>query len=297
MPLPLSRLGRLLEQERYREAQFEGERLIHAGTLTAEELAHAYKGTAMASYFRREVYAAIKLGEYAVAVAERTTNWELINKCRYDLGEYYLTLGDYPRAFDHLLQCLNDLHRTPHLVDVEAGTHHKLALLFRYRRQYADAIGSHHLSLDLLRRCGNWPLLMEALRGLVYCHLALDQPDEALPYLQQLEHLLDEHPNEQIAASLLTDWAYYYQKIGDIRQSMAFCTRAMAPGLPGQDENVLSTASVIAGENALALGRYDEAQLFSNLAMQYALESRQSALMNRAAALRRKLYELGQIRP
>lgn len=295
--MPLSRLGRLLEQERYREAQFEGERLIHAGTLTAEELAHAYKGTAMASYFRREVYAAIKLGEYAVAVAERTTNWELINKCRYDLGEYYLTLGDYPRAFDHLLQCLNDLHRTPHLVDVEAGTHHKLALLFRYRRQYADAIGSHHLSLDLLRRCGNWPLLMEALRGLVYCHLALDQPDEALPYLQQLEHLLDEHPNEQIAASLLTDWAYYYQKIGDIRQSMAFCTRAMAPGLPGQDENVLSTASVIAGENALALGRYDEAQLFSNLAMQYALESRQSALMNRAAALRRKLYELGQIRP
>ena len=52
---------------------------------------------------------------------------------------------------------------------------------------------------------------------------------------------------------------------------MAFCTRAMAPGLPGQDENVLSTASVIAGENALVLGRYDEAQFFSNLAMQYAL--------------------------
>jgi len=295
--LPLSRLRRLLEEERYREAQLEGERLIHAGTLTAEELAGAYKGTAMASYYRREVYAAIKLGEYALEVAERTTNWELINKCHFDLGEYYLTLGDYPQAFDHLFKCLNELHRTPHLVEVEAGTHHNLALLFRYRRQYEDAIGSHHLSLDLLRRCGNWPLLMEALRGLVYCYLALDQPEEALPYLQQLERLLQEHPNDQVAASLLTDWAYYYQQTGDLRQSMAFCTRAMTPGLPGQDENVLSTAAVIAGENALVLGRYDEAKLFSNLAMQYALKSRQSALMNRATALRRKLYELGHIRP
>jgi len=295
--LPLKRLRRLLEEERYRDAQLEGERLIRAGTLTPEELATAYKGTAMASYYRREIYAAIKLGEYALEVAERTSNWELINKCHYDLGEYYLTLGDYPQAYDHLMKCLHELHRTPYLVDVEAGTHHKLALLFRYRRQYEDAIGAHHLSLDLLRQCGNWPLLMEALRGLVYCYLALDQPEEALPYLEQLERYLAEHPNDQVAASLLTDWAYYYQKMGDLRQSMVFCTRAMAPGLPGQDENVLSTASVIAGENALALGRYDEAQLFANLAMQYALESRQSALMNRALALQRKLHELGHARP
>nr|PZN73523.1 MAG: hypothetical protein DIU55_03135 [Bacillota bacterium] len=295
--MPLKRLRRLLEEERYRDAQLEGERLIRAGTLTPEELATAYKGTAMASYYRREIYAAIKLGEYALEVAERTSNWELINKCHYDLGEYYLTLGDYPQAYDHLMKCLHELHRTPYLVDVEAGTHHKLALLFRYRRQYEDAIGAHHLSLDLLRQCGNWPLLMEALRGLVYCYLALDQPEEALPYLEQLERYLAEHPNDQVAASLLTDWAYYYQKMGDLRQSMVFCTRAMAPGLPGQDENVLSTASVIAGENALALGRYDEAQLFANLAMQYALESRQSALMNRALALQRKLHELGHARP
>ncbi|MBP2019701.1 tetratricopeptide (TPR) repeat protein [Symbiobacterium terraclitae] len=293
--MPLSRLRHLLEQQQYREARLEGERLIHQGTLTAEELARAYKGTAVASYYQRDIFAAIKLGEYALTAAEQSADQELITKCRYDLAEYYAVLGDYPRACDHLLTCLNDLQYTPGLVELEARVHHNLALIFRYRRQYDDALGSHHLAVDLLMRCGNWPLLMEGMRGIVYCHLARKEPEEALAYIQNLEQLLEEHPDDQLAASLLTDWAYYYQQTGDLKRSMQYCTAALSPGSPGVDDHVLATAAVIAGENALILERYEEARVFANLAEHYALEARQAALMNRATALRRRLHEMGYV--
>ncbi|MEW8978618.1 MAG: hypothetical protein AB2385_09455 [Symbiobacterium sp.] len=291
--MPLSRLRRLLELQQYREAQAEGERLIRQGQLTAGELARAYKATAIASYYQGNVFRAIKLGEYALAAAERSDDHELINKCRYNLGEYYLVLGDYPTAYDHLFTCLRDLHQTPWLVDLEARTHHNLALIFRQRRQYDDALGSHHLSVDLFRQCGNWPLLMEGLRGIVYCHLARTEPEEALTYLQNLERLLQEHPNDRVAASLLTDWAYYHQQTGDLKRSMDYCAAALTPGSPGVDDHVLASATVISGENALLLERYEEARVFANLAEHYALNARQPALMNRATALRRKLYDLG----
>lgn len=293
--MPLSRLRHLLEQQQYREARLEGERLIHQGSLSAESLARAYKGTAIASFYQQDIFAAIKLGEYALAAAERSDNRELINICRYDLGAYYFFLGDYPQAHDLLLTCLQDMQYTPALVELEARAHHNLALIFRYRRQYDDALGSHHLAVDLLRRCGDWQLLMEGLRGIVYCHIARNEPEEALTYIQNLEQLLEQHPVDRVAASLLTDWAYYYQKIGDLKRSMDYCTAALSPGSPGVDDHVRATAAVIAGENALILERYEEARVFANLAEHYALLARQVALMNRATELRRRLYDMGYI--
>jgi len=293
--LPLPRLKRLLEQQQYREAKAEGERLIHQGALTAEELARAYKGTAVASYYQRDIFAAIKLGEYALAVAEQSDNWELINKCRYDLGAYLFFLGDYAQAQDHLLTCLNDLQHTPTLVELEARAHHNLALIFRNRRQYDDALGSHHIAVDLLRRCGNWALEMEGLRGIIYCHLARNEPEEALTYIESLEQLLEQHPDDRIAASLLADWAYYYQTVGDLKRSMQYCTAALSPGSPGVDDHVLATAAVIAGENALMLDRYEEASVFASLAEHCALRANQATLLNRATVLRRRLHEMGYI--
>jgi len=291
--LPLSRLKHFLAHEQYREAQREGERLIHLEPLDEEDLAMAYKGTAMASYYLREVFGAAKLGEKALEVAQRTSNWELINKTRFDLAEYYLTIGDYAETRDHLIRLLTDLQHCPNLTWVEAWAHHNLALVFRYHHQYDSALASHHLSADMFQRQGDSRRMMEAWRGIIWCYLELGRTEDALPYLYRLSHHLNEEPHEQLAASLLTDWAHYYQKTGDLRSSMSFCMDALSPNRPGVDDHIMSTAAAIAGENALTLNRLEEAQIFAGLAEEYALRARRSALMNRATQLRRRLCERG----
>ena len=136
---------------------------------------------------------------------------------------------------------------------------------------------------------------MEGLRGIVYCHLARNEPEEALTYIQSVEELLEQHPHDRVAASLLTDWAYYYQITGDLKRSMQYCMAVLSPGTPGVDDHVLATAAVIAGENALILDRCEEARVFAHLAEHYALHANQATLMNRATALRRRLYDIGYL--
>lgn len=291
--MPLSRLKHLLAFERYREAQLEGEQLIRLEALGDEDRASAYKGAAMASYYQRDVFAAVKLGEKALEVAQRTANWELINKTRYDLAEYYLSVGDYAQSHDHLIRFLIDLQHCPSLSWMEAWAHHNLALIFRYRHQYESALSSHHLSADIFQRLGDSLRMMEAWRGIIWCHLELNQTEEALPYLCRLNHHLKKHPHDHLAASLMTDWAYYCRKTGNLRASMSYCLEALSPGRPGVDEHIMSTAAAIASENALELDRLDEARIFANLAEDFAMRAKHSALMNRATQLRRRLLERG----
>lgn len=290
--LALTNLRQHLAQGEYLQARREAERLIQTGELVGENLVQAYRGAALAHFYLQDVFAAIKLGERALESAESLGSWELIGKVRYDLGEFYLSLGDYHQAFDSLMQFLTDLSMYSTLTEREAWAHHKLGLIFRHRRQYEDSLASHHLAVSLHKRHGNLKAAMEALRGVVWCHLKMAQPHEAWPYMQQIHHYLQEHDEPGLAASMLNDSAYYYQQLGEFKASLDFCAEVMQPGRPGVDDHILATACVIAGENAAALQHREEARLFANLAAEYALRAKHPALMNRATALRRQLREM-----
>lgn len=290
--LPLTKLKQHLDRAEYLQARREAERLIQSGELVGENLVQAYRGAALAHYYLTDIFGALKLGERALEIAQQLGNWELIGKSRYDLGEFYLKLGDYHQSYDYLMQFLTDLNCYASLAHMEAWAQHNLALIFRYQHRYEDALAAHHLATELHRRDRDFRRMMESLRGIVWCHLTQGEPEQAWPYIQQISGCLQDHPNEQIATSLLTDFAYYYQQVGEIKTSMDFCAEAMVPGRSGVDDHVLATACVIAGENAVALARREEARIFTNLAQEYALRARQPTLMNRAVALRRQLLEL-----
>ncbi|MFZ5815012.1 MAG: hypothetical protein ACOY93_06875 [Bacillota bacterium] len=290
--MSLGKLRQHLARGEYLQARREAERLIHMGELVGEDLVRAYRGAAQAHYYLQEIFAAIKLAERGLESAQNLGSWELIGNLRYDLGEFHLTLGDYHEAYNHLMGFLTDLSQYPSLQNLEGWAHHKIGIIFRHRRQYESALDSHHLAVGIHSRLGDMHAAMEGLRGVIWCHLTMGQPEKAWPYIQRISAFLQENPDERLAASLLNDTAYYHQQTGDIKASMDFCAEAMVPGRPGVDDHILATACVIAGENAVLMARREEANIFTNLAQEYALRAQQPALMNRAVSLRRQLHQM-----
>lgn len=290
-PLPLEKLREHLARGEYVQARKEAERLIHVGELSGEDLVQAYRGAALAHYYLQEIFAAVKLGERALENALALEAWELIGRARYDLSEFYLTLGDTHQAREHLLEFLTHLDRYPQISSLEAKAHHNLALIFRQRREYENAVASHQMAANLFQRDGNLRLMMESIRGVIWCHLTVGDPDTAWPYIQQLSSYLEHHPDDGLSASLLTDRAYYHRQIGDLKASMDFCEEVLVPGRPGVDDHILATACVIAGENALDVGQPQEARKLADLALDFALKAKGPFLMNRASALRRRIHE------
>lgn len=274
------------------QARREAERLIHMSDLSPDNLVQAYRGAALAYYYAGEIFAAIKLCEQALDRAQLLQNLELIGRARYDLGEYYLTLGDAHQAREHLLEFLSNLNSYPTLTQLEAKAHHNLALVFRQRRDYESAVASHMIAIRLFDRDGNERMHIESVRGLVWCYLTQGDYISAFPQLEKISAYLERYPEPALSASLLTDLAYYHYQAGNIARSMEFCEEAMMPGRPGVDDHVMATACVIAGENCVELHRINEARVFLNLALDYAVKAKGPFLMNRATALRRRLHEI-----
>jgi tetratricopeptide (TPR) repeat protein len=287
--LSLDKLKQYLVRGEYRQARREAEYLIYLGDLKPFELVQAYRGAALAYYFLQEVIAATKLGEKALELAVKCGNRELIGKSRYDLGEFYLKVGDTHLAKEHLLQFLNELPLYPTCEGLEAKAHHNLALIFRQRRDHEQALTAHQKAATLFEQQGDSRQMMEALRGIIWCHLANGQPHAAWPFIQRISTYLQEHQDDGLSTSQLTDLAYYHRLIGNVHTSMDFCEEALIPDRPGVDEHILATACVIAGENALDVQHTSEARMFATLALDYALKARHPVLMNRASALRRRI--------
>lgn len=287
----LGKLGQHLSRCEYLLARRESERLILTQEVSGAELVQAYRGGALAHYYLGEVFAAIKLGEKALEAAHSLGARELIGRARYDLGEYYLMLGDTHLAHEHLKEFLAELPQYPEVGALEAKAHHNLALVLRQRREYDQAAAEHRRAAQLFEAAGDDRLHMEAIRGIIWCCLTTEQPSEAWPYIQQLSDHLEKHPDDQLRASLLTDLAYYYRLVGDLKLSMDYCEEVLIPGRPGVDDHILATACILAGETAFDLGHGTEAGKLATLGLDYALKAKGPFLMNRVSALRRRILE------
>lgn len=289
--MPLEKLRQHLGRGEYVQARREAERLIYLGELSGANLVQAYRGGALANYYLQEIFGAVKLGEKALELASQLEAWDLIGKLRYELGEFYLTLGDAHMALQHLQQCAADIDRYGDVPGLKAKLHHNLAHVYRHRRDFPRALASLHMAVDLYRQDGHRHLEMEALRAIIWCHLEARNPTAAWPYIQRVAAYLSDQSDPALSAGHLTDLAYYHRLTGDVRTSMNYCEEALVPGRPGVDDRILATACVITGENALDVGRYQEARMFANLAGDHALKAKHPYLMNMASALRKRIHQ------
>jgi tetratricopeptide (TPR) repeat protein len=290
--LPFTELKRLLERGEYVRAKREAEWLIHSGELIGPDLARAYRAGAVAHYMLKELFAAAKMAERALACAMEARHAEETGRALYDLGEYYLRIGDYHLALERLNSFLTTMAQAPSLRSLEAKAQHNLGLIYRARRDWPKAIEAHREAARLHAAAGAERSALESIRGIAWCYLQQEQPGAALPYIEEVQMRLAQLPEEhQLSASLLTDLALYHRQVGNTALSVEYCHEVLVPGRPGVDEHLKATAYVIAGENAMDQGRPTEADLFANLALEEALRAQHPFLMNRANDLRRRLLQ------
>lgn len=290
--LPFTELKRLLERGEYVRAKREAEWLIHSGELIGPDLARAYRGGAVAHYMLTELFAAVKMAERALAIATEARHHEEVGRALYDLGEYYLKVGDYHLALERLTSFLLTMPDAPELRSLEAKAQHNLGLIYRARREWSKAVTAHQAAARLHGENGAERAALESIRGVAWCYLQQEEPTAALPYIEEVQVRLTNLPDEhQLSASLLTDLALYHRQVGNTALSIEYCHEVLVPGRPGVDEHLKATAYVIAGENAMDQGRPTEADLFANLALEEALKAQHPFLMNRVNDLRRRLLQ------
>jgi len=290
-PVPLARLRQHLARGEYVQARREAERLIQTGDLAGADRVHAYRGAALAHYSLQGVFAAVKLGEVALGLAQKLSDGELSARLRVELAEFYLALGDTHMAREHLFRCEEEPATCGPQPALKARLKQDRGQMHRLRKEYDEAAASLLEAADLYGREGSHRQALEALRAVVASYLEGGRPGLAWPVLERVSACLQEHPDEELSALHVTDLAHYYRLVGDLRVSMNFCEEALIPGRPGVDDRVLATASAIAGANALDLGSRQEAQSFAELAMEYAIRSKLPHLMNQASALRARLQQ------
>lgn len=288
--MPLVRLGQHLARGEYVQARREADRLIHTASLSPNDRAYAYRGGALAEYSLQNLFSALRWAEKAIELATVAENAGLIAALRLDLGEFCFSLGDYHRAHENLVECLAGLPFAPRDEALEAKALLTLGLVLRRRRDYVPALASLEEAAQLSERAGHFQRQVDTLRAMIAIHLETNHPTVARPLIERVSALLRENPDARLWASHLTDLALYHRLLGDISTSTDFCEEALVPGRPGVNDEVLAAASVIAGDNALDVGRYEEACQFASLALEHSLQAKQPYLLNRTAALRRRIH-------
>lgn len=290
--LPLRKLEQLLTAGVYLQAKREADRLLLSDDLDLLTRGQAERYACAASLNVREFYAAAKHGERAVALAEQLQEPDLLARAHYDLGVTYVHIGDSHMADHHLSTFLAMSDQLESDQDrYLAVAHYNSSRVCRQRRRYPEALAALATAESLFRKIGNDLLAVRCHQDIAWCHLLLGNPDQASPHLQEMEHYLQQHEDADLAADLLCEKALWYRLKGDLPTSAALCEEIFQPGRPGVRAHQLAEAAWIMGENMLAVGRIQEAQIFANMALEHAVKDGWPMGMNLACDLRRRLLD------
>lgn len=287
--LPLVKLEQLLGAGAYLQVRREADRLLLEGNLSVQEQGAVLRMACRAGLSLAEYYGAAKLGERAIERAKEAGDTVTLGKAHLDLGYAYLYIGDTYGAEENLKAFLALLPDLPGLERWEGMAHYNLSHVHRQRKQWHLAVAALERAAALFGQFGQQAERAQAALDLAWCYLMLGTSPLAAPYLVQVEEYLSQHQDDGLSADLICEKALYHRLEGDIPTSSRLCQEIFIPGRQGITPKHLGEATWIMGENALDLGRLDEASLFANMALDHAASDNYPTLMNLACDLRRRI--------
>ncbi|MBP2019346.1 tetratricopeptide (TPR) repeat protein [Symbiobacterium terraclitae] len=284
--MSLARLRQLFDSGAYLQARREAERLL-PGDLTAAERGEVLCLAGRAALLLGDLYAAVRLTEQAAVAAAAAGDAATESSARLSLGEACLRIGEARRAADHLSTYL--ARRPEEMAAHDGDAHWFLAMAHQQLRDYAAAIGHFEeaaASFTARRRSHD---RARALLGIARCYLGVGAPDLAEPPLAAVNEYLRENPSDTLAAELLCARALQAHLEGDLAGSARLCQEVFVPGRPGVTPGHIGEAAWVMGENALEIGRLEEAHLFAEWAMDHAMQANSPGLINRILDLQRRI--------
>lgn len=289
--MPLSRLQTLLDNRYWAQARKEVDHLL-ATELPPADKARVFRCGGFAALQCGEYFAAIEMGNRAIDLATESGDGETAVDARFTLGTAFLFVGDYPVAAQHLVQFIDTASAFPGLTSTIPHAHFNMGVLAEYRQDYHDAVAAYELALGIWLQAGATKQVVRCYRHLAWVHLLLAQADLALPYLNRIEMQLRVRDDPEYRFWLLIDKAFYNRLVGNLSDSISLCEEVFAQaGMPGLNDDHLTEAAWVTGENSLDVGRTYEAKIFADLALTYATKANWPFMMNRACDLRRRALE------
>jgi tetratricopeptide (TPR) repeat protein len=291
--LPLAKLRQLLEAGAYLLARREADRLL-VGDLSAAEQGMVLYLASSAALSLRDLFAAIRLGERAIAKAQEAGDRTAQSGAHLTVGQAYALIGDPGVAEQHLEAFL--AIRPAEMARWDGLAHQALARAYLQQRAYPAAIERLERAVELHQAWGQLGDRARAAIDLARCYLAVGAPSLAASHLDWVGHYLSDSPSPELTADLLCCRALQARLEGDIAESARLCQELFVPDRPGVTSHHVGEAAWIMGENALGMAHLEEAHLFAEWAMEHAMRVNSPNLMNRILLLKRRIAEQMQAR-
>lgn len=296
--MPVDRLHSLVATGQFLAAYREAERLALDPALDPTLKAKVFIVGVRAAAGLREIYAAAKMAEKAVECAEYGDNWEDIGNARLASAFVYAELGDTSQALRFFDLFFQHLDRYPTLQRKTALAYYNMGFTRQQRKEYDEAIAAYQLSIEDYEKLGSRAGIVFCLHNSAWVKLLQNRPHESEPYLAQAEALIAtlEVPEHQIAHLVVE--ALYLRQLGELERAKSLCEEVFQPGRQGVSPRYLTEAAWIMADISLEAGLINEASIFADLAISYALQEKDPHLMNLASEVRRKvLMTKSELRP
>lgn len=257
--------------------------------MSVQEQGVALRMACRACLSLQDYYAAAKLGERAIERAKESGDTDTLGRAHFYVGCAYTYIGDTYAAEENLQTFLSLYSMMTGVQRWEGTAHYNLSIVHRQRKQWNTAIQTLEQATALFELHGQKRERAQAALDTAWCYLMQGASHLAAPYLTQVEEYVEAHPDDSLSADLICEKALYFRLEGDIAKSSNLCQEIFMPGRQGVTSHHLGEAAWIMGENALDLGRIEEANLFVNMALDHAARDNWPSLMNLAGDLRRRI--------
>ncbi|HWI52795.1 MAG TPA: hypothetical protein VNT01_11720 [Symbiobacteriaceae bacterium] len=242
-----------------------------------------------AAHGRQDFVRARYLVEKALTTWGPSDGQKLLGQIRFHLGMVTRLIGDTHVALEQFQLFVQELSvKYPELSMGEGKAHFYLALTLRDRRDLDGSARAYQQAIACFRRDELPSLLCKSLQNLgwLYCHM--NRPDDARTCLHESATLISSHV-EQVHQAL--GEAFLLTIEGRYAQATDLCEGIFRRVERGESITAEEQcqAAWIAGTVALAQGHTESASALSDIALTFAVEAKDSRLMNDASSLRRSI--------
>lgn len=274
-----------LETRQWDKAWQEFDRLQHEGPPSARLLLMG----SHAAYGRKDYFKARQLAEQALSAWSNADPPKTLGQIRFHLGMVTRFIGDTHVAMEQFQLFLQELStKYPELTMGEGKAHYYLALTLRDRRDLEGAVTAYNQANDCFRRDGLPSLLCAGLQNLAWLYCHMNRADAARAALEEAARLLDT-PEDRIHQTL--GEAFLAAIDGQYVHAATLCESVFRRVERGEQVSAEEKcqAAWVAGTVALSQGNLDSAASLAGIAQNFAIEAKDSRLMNDAGSLRRNI--------
>ncbi len=222
----------------------------------------------------------------AMELAEKMGDAERVALARMYTGCALLRAGAPGDAEEHLLAFLEAVEQKQFWPQHRAAALYNLALAYERQRRQEAAAALYSQSAVLHESAGHVPDALNARHNAAWLLLRLDQTEQAATHLDHAAALLSAAQPHQRADHLALQAVRLHQ-IGRSSDAMDLVEEVLTPpGTPGANAWTRTCAAWLSATIAAREVRPDLARAMLGLALQYAPECQDPALMNLVTTLR-----------